>query len=96
MPSEFFTTRSIDLFSFSSLQATHILTGIFFSNVKFLKGEKIDIIPWSENPLEFIAKALSPAKVFVRELVHSDVAFGFVKFLKYNLLCSLRRVGERK
>ena len=28
-----------------------------------LGGEKIDIIPWSENPLEFIAKALSPAKV---------------------------------
>ncbi|MBO6262839.1 MAG: transcription termination/antitermination protein NusA, partial [Clostridia bacterium] len=24
---------------------------------------KIDIIPWSEDPLEFIAKALSPAKV---------------------------------
>lgn len=31
--------------------------------VEELKGEKIDIIPWSENPLEFIAKALSPAKV---------------------------------
>ena len=28
-----------------------------------LNGEKIDIIPWSENPLEFIAKALSPATV---------------------------------
>ena len=28
-----------------------------------LGGEKIDIIPWSENPLEFIAKALSPATV---------------------------------
>lgn len=28
-----------------------------------LGGEKIDIIPWSENPLEFIAKSLSPAKV---------------------------------
>lgn len=28
-----------------------------------LGGEKIDIILWSENPLEFIAKALSPAKV---------------------------------
>ncbi len=28
-----------------------------------LGGEKIDIIPWSENPLEYIAKALSPAKV---------------------------------
>ena len=28
-----------------------------------LGGEKIDIIPWSEDPLEFIAKALAPAKV---------------------------------
>ena len=31
--------------------------------VEELKGEKIDIIPWSDNPLEFIAKALSPAQV---------------------------------
>ncbi len=31
--------------------------------VEELRGEKIDIIPWSENPLEFIAKALSPAQV---------------------------------
>ncbi len=31
--------------------------------VSELKGEKIDIIPWSEDPLEFIARALSPAKV---------------------------------
>ncbi len=31
--------------------------------VQELGGEKIDIIPWSENPLEFIAKALSPATV---------------------------------
>ena len=28
-----------------------------------LGGAKVDIIQWSENPLEFIAKALSPAKV---------------------------------
>ena len=28
-----------------------------------LGGEKIDIIPWSENPLEFISNALSPARV---------------------------------
>ena len=28
-----------------------------------MNGEKIDIIPWSEDPLEYIAKALSPAKV---------------------------------
>ena len=31
--------------------------------VEELGGEKIDIILWSENPLEFIAKALSPATV---------------------------------
>ena len=31
--------------------------------VEELKGEKIDIVPWSEDPLEFIAKALAPAKV---------------------------------
>lgn len=31
--------------------------------VEELGGEKIDIIAWSENPLEFIAKALSPATV---------------------------------
>ncbi|MDR0850277.1 MAG: transcription termination factor NusA [Christensenellaceae bacterium] len=28
-----------------------------------LNGEKIDIVEWSENPLQFIARALSPAKV---------------------------------
>ncbi len=31
--------------------------------VEELHGEKIDIILWSENPLEYISKALSPAKV---------------------------------
>lgn len=31
--------------------------------VRELNGEKIDIIAWSEDPLEYIAKALSPAKV---------------------------------
>ncbi len=31
--------------------------------VEELGGEKIDIVPWSEDPLEYIAKALSPAKV---------------------------------
>ncbi len=31
--------------------------------VRELRGEKIDIIPWSEDPRIFIAKALSPAVV---------------------------------
>lgn len=31
--------------------------------VQELKGEKIDIIPWSEDPAEFISASLSPSKV---------------------------------
>lgn len=39
-----------------------------------LRGEKIDIVPWSDDPSQFIAKALSPArvsKVNVNEEEHS-------------------------
>lgn len=39
-----------------------------------LRGEKIDIIPWSDDPTQFIAKALLPArvsKVVVDEAEHS-------------------------
>ena len=47
--------------------------------VEELKGEKIDIIPWSENPLEFIAKALSPAKVIsVTQLSDEKTALAVV------------------
>jgi len=33
--------------------------------VNELRGEKIDIIKWSSNPKEFVANALSPAKVIL-------------------------------
>lgn len=33
-----------------------------------LNGEKVDIIPWSEDPKEFVAKSLSPAKVLSIEI----------------------------
>ena len=33
-----------------------------------LSGEKIDIIPWSENPAQFISNSLSPAKVISIEV----------------------------
>ena len=36
--------------------------------VEELKGEKIDIVKYSENPAEFIAEALSPAKVVSVEI----------------------------
>jgi len=35
-----------------------------------LGGEKIDIIEWRDNPEEFIAKSLSPAKVLEVEINH--------------------------
>lgn len=31
--------------------------------VRELKGEKIDVVPWNSNPIEYIVNALSPAKV---------------------------------
>jgi N utilization substance protein A len=31
--------------------------------VQELRGEKLDIIPWSEDPKDFVSNALSPAKV---------------------------------
>lgn len=54
--------------------------------VEELKGEKIDIIPWSENPLEFIAKALSPAKVLsVTQLEGDKTAMAVVPDDKLSL-----------
>lgn len=54
--------------------------------VEELHGEKIDIIPWSENPLEFIAKALSPAKVLsVTQLEGEKTAMAVVPDDKLSL-----------
>src|SRR5437899_8900626 len=39
--------------------------------VSELRGEKIDIIPWNNEPARFVAKALSPARV--REVYIDDV-----------------------
>src|SRR5207253_5577446 len=40
--------------------------------VSELRGEKIDIIPWNDEPARFVAKALAPAKV--REVYVDDDA----------------------
>lgn len=51
-----------------------------------LGGEKIDIIEWSDNPLEFIARALSPAKVIkVTELDEENTARAIVPDDKLSL-----------
>ncbi len=43
------------------------------SIVEELKGEKIDIIPYSEDDAEFIAKALSPAEVIRVDILDEEV-----------------------
>ena len=50
-----------------------------------LNGEKVDIIQWSENPLEFIAKALSPAKVISVTQVDEKSAIAVVPDDKLSL-----------
>lgn len=51
-----------------------------------LGGEKIDIVPWSEDPLEFIAKALSPSKVLsVTQLEGEKTAMAVVPDDKLSL-----------
>lgn len=41
--------------------------------VKELKGEKIDVIPYSEDEAEFIANSLSPAEVVKVEILDSEI-----------------------
>ena len=36
--------------------------------VNELNGEKVDVIPYSSNPSEYIVKALSPAKIIMVQL----------------------------
>lgn len=43
-----------------------------------LGGEKIDIVAWSEDPKEFVANALSPAKVLEVEILPKNKALALV------------------
>src|SRR5882672_5988031 len=40
--------------------------------VRELGGEKIDIVPWSQDPVVFVTRALSPAKVLEAQVVEAD------------------------
>ena len=55
-------------------------------------NEKIDIIPWSENPLEFISKALSPARVIKVIQTGDDSAIAIVPDDKLSL--AIGRSGQ--
>jgi transcription termination/antitermination protein NusA len=61
--------------------------------VNELRGEKIDVVPWSENTPEFVANALQPAKV--RE-VRMDEATGtaLVTVPDYQLSLAIGKEGQ--
>jgi N utilization substance protein A len=40
--------------------------------VRELGGEKIDIVPWSQDPVVFVTRSLSPAKVLEAQIVDPD------------------------
>jgi N utilization substance protein A len=61
--------------------------------VKELNGERIDVIPWSSNPLEFIAAAISPAKAaFVQ--VNNEVDSASVYVNEDMLSLAIGREGQ--
>lgn len=57
-----------------------------------LGGEKIDIIVWSENPLEYISKALAPARVIKVVQMGDDSAMAVVPDDKLSL--AIGRSGQ--
>jgi transcription termination/antitermination protein NusA len=58
-----------------------------------LRGEKIDVVPWSENSPEFVANALQPAKV--REVrVDPDTQTALVIVPDYQLSLAIGKEGQ--
>lgn len=61
--------------------------------VNELKGEKIDIVRWSEDPIEFVANALSPSKV-VEVLVNEEEKATTVIVPDYQLSLAIGKRGQ--
>lgn len=61
--------------------------------VNELKGEKIDIVKWSKDPSEFIANALSPAKVINVELYEEEKSAKVV-VQDYQLSLAIGKEGQ--
>ncbi len=61
--------------------------------VNELRGEKIDIVPFSDDPADFVAKALSPAKV--KEVrIHEDAGNAEVIVPDYQLSLAIGKEGQ--
>ncbi len=59
-----------------------------------LSGEKIDIIPWSEDPLELIANVLSPAKVEEVIILDAEGKAAQVVVPDYQLSLAIGKEGQ--
>jgi N utilization substance protein A len=61
--------------------------------VNELRGEKIDVVPWSEDPAEFVANALQPAKV--KEVrCDADTQTALVVVPDYQLSLAIGKEGQ--
>lgn len=59
-----------------------------------LQGEKIDIVDFSEDPADFVASALSPARVLSAEVVDHDTKQVRVVVPDYQLSLAIGREGQ--
>ena len=59
-----------------------------------LHGEKIDIVDFSDDPAEFVANALSPARVTHVEVVDSDALEARVTVPDYQLSLAIGKEGQ--
>lgn len=58
-----------------------------------LRGEKIDIVPFTDDPADFVAKALSPAKV--REVrIHEETGTAEVIVPDFQLSLAIGKEGQ--
>ncbi len=61
--------------------------------VNELRGEKIDVVPWSDNSAEFVANALQPAKV--REVrINEETGTAMVIVPDYQLSLAIGKEGQ--
>lgn len=58
-----------------------------------LRGEKIDIIDWSEDPVEFVASALSPAKI-LEVNINKEAKIAQVLVAENQLSLAIGREGQ--
>jgi N utilization substance protein A len=58
-----------------------------------LRGEKIDVVPWSENTATFVANALQPAKVKEVKIAH-DTQTALVVVPDYQLSLAIGKEGQ--